>query len=102
MFMVNYSTNLKQEYRESKDIKGAETEVSGRDLKKLVGAIHKLPVSTAECERGFSQMNVICTTQNAFNRLSHVVASIHFDCYKAAIAYLATEVVAGQRQACSY
>ena len=62
MFMVNYSTNLKQEYRESKDIKGAETEVSGRDLKKLVGATHTLPVSTtAECERGFSQINVICT-----------------------------------------
>lgn len=60
-FMVNYSTNLKQEYRDFKDVKGAENEVFGRDLKKLVGAMHTLPVSTAECERGFSQMNVICT-----------------------------------------
>jgi hAT family C-terminal dimerisation region len=74
-FTVNYSTNLKQEYRDIKYIKGAETEVSALscpDLKKLLGAIHTLPVSTAECERGFSQMNVICTPLRTRSTVHHM------------------------------
>ena len=35
---MNYTTNLKQEYRDFKDAKGAEDEVSDNELKRLVGA----------------------------------------------------------------
>lgn len=58
-FLVPYSRQLKEEYRDYKDVKGVAA--SGQCLRRLVGAVHTLPVSTAECERGFSQMNIICT-----------------------------------------
>jgi len=35
--------------------------VIGPELQNLVNAVHSLPVSMAECERGLSQMNLICT-----------------------------------------
>ena len=35
------------------------------NLKKLTGAINTLPVSTAQCERGFSHVNLICTPTRA-------------------------------------
>ena len=54
-----YTNNLKQEYRDFKDVKGAEA--SGKKLKRLISSIHTLPVSTAECERGFSKINLIFT-----------------------------------------
>lgn len=40
-----------------------ETRVKPAALNTLFACIDTLPVSTAECERGFSQMNLICTDQ---------------------------------------
>ena len=57
MFMVPFSSDVKQEYQDLKDNKGSH--VTGQQFKRLLGAIHTLRVSTAECERGFSKMNVI-------------------------------------------
>lgn len=49
-----------REYREC----GAKTMPS--DLQPLLLAIHTIPISTADCERGFSQMNLIMTpTRNS-------------------------------------
>src|SRR6218665_1376708 len=58
-FLFPYTNDLKQEYRDFKDVKGAK--VSGRKIRRLIDAIHTLRVSTAECERGLSKMNLICT-----------------------------------------
>ena len=69
-FLAHYSTDLKQQYRDFKDAKGAE--VCGRELKRLKGAIDTLPVSTAECERGFSRMNLTCTPLRSSLTVSHM------------------------------
>ena len=69
-FLVPYSRELKDEYRDFKDVKG--TAVSGEHLKRLVGAVHTLPVSTAECERGFSRMNIICTPLRTCLTVKHI------------------------------
>ena len=58
-FRIHYCGDMKQDYRDLKDVK--DNIFVGLNLKKLTGAINILPVSTAECERGFSQMNRICT-----------------------------------------
>jgi len=57
--LVPYSGQLKHEYRDFKDCNGVA--VNGPLLTKLMFAMHTLPVSTAECERGFSMMNLICS-----------------------------------------
>ena len=56
-FRVNYCGDLKQDYRDMKDAR--DSSVVRHELQKLMNAIHTLPASTAECERGFSQMNLI-------------------------------------------
>ena len=71
-FRVSYSGQLKQEYRDLKDIK--DMSVIGSELQKLVNAVHTLPVSTAECERGFSQMNLICTPTRSLLTVPHMSA----------------------------
>uniref|UniRef100_A0A8C8RZV8 E3 SUMO-protein ligase KIAA1586-like n=1 Tax=Pelusios castaneus TaxID=367368 RepID=A0A8C8RZV8_9SAUR len=48
---------VKFAYREYKDSQGA---VMKPALQKLVNCVNTIPVSTAECERGFSKMNIIC------------------------------------------
>ena len=55
-FLTPYSPQLKGEYRDFKDCKGIA--VNGPCLRKLLCAVNTLPVSTAECERGFSRMNL--------------------------------------------
>ena len=70
IFFSPYTNDLKQEYRDFKDMKGAE--VSGRNIRRLIGAIHTLLVSTAECERGFSKMNLICTPLRSCIRVEHM------------------------------
>jgi len=57
--LVPYTGQLKHEYRDFKDCNGVA--VNGPLLTKLMFAMHTLPVSTAECERGFSMMNLICS-----------------------------------------
>src|SRR6218665_220972 len=69
-FLFPYTNDLKHEYRDFKDMKGAE--VSGRKIRRLFGAIHTLPVSTAECECGFSKMNLICTPLRSCIRVEHM------------------------------
>ena len=48
--------------------------MSGQCLKRLVGAVHTLPVSTAECERGFSRMNIISTPLRTCLAVKHISA----------------------------
>jgi len=43
-------------------------------LQNLINAVHTLPVSTAECERGFSQMNLICTPTRSLLSVEHMSA----------------------------
>ena len=31
------------------------------ELRELLVAVNSIPITSAECERGFSQMNLICT-----------------------------------------
>ena len=50
---------LKQEYREFQESRG---DVTAPGIKLLKNCISTLPVRTAECERGFSKMNVICSS----------------------------------------
>ena len=43
-----------------------------RELKKLMNTVSAIPVSTAECERGFSAMNLIDTTMRSSIQVSDV------------------------------
>lgn len=54
-FLLN-SDNAIQGFR-----KYIDNKIINDDLKELDILIRTLPVSTAECERGFSQMNLICS-----------------------------------------
>ncbi|KAJ1184186.1 hypothetical protein NDU88_000996 [Pleurodeles waltl] len=49
-------------YREYKESGGEEIK---RQFKELLIALHTIAISTAECEWGFSQMNLICTSTRA-------------------------------------
>jgi len=71
-FRVNCCGQLKQEYRDLKDVK--DMGVIGPHLQKLINAVHTLPVSTAACERGFSQMNLICTPTRTLLSVEHMSA----------------------------
>ena len=69
-FRIPYTGELKQQYRDFKDSRGSG--VPGLHLKRLIGVIHTLPVSTAECERGFSRMNLICTPLRSMLTVKHL------------------------------
>ena len=56
-FRVNYCREMKQDCRDMKDTR--DVHVVGPYLLQLMNVISTLPVSTAECERGFSRMNLI-------------------------------------------
>ena len=71
-FLIPFSRQLKEEYRDLKDVKGGVT--SGHCLKRLLGAVNTLPVSTAECERGFSRMNIICTPLRTCLSVHHIAS----------------------------
>jgi len=75
-FLVQLSGKLKDEYRDFKDCKGVA--VNGPVLRKLLCAISTLPVSTAECERGFSRMNLICT-KDLSQCCTYVLSPFYFD-----------------------
>ena len=57
-FLILFDAKLKSAYHDYKENKGTVTEGS---MKIFTNAIETLPVSTAECEHGFSQMNIICS-----------------------------------------
>jgi len=65
-FFFNVS-DLKQDCREYKETNG-ETILPG--LRILINSINTLPVSTAECERGFSKLNILCSTRCLRSKLS--------------------------------
>ena len=61
-FDIDDQRNVIRAYREYRD-NGGEMIPDG--LKGLLAAVNTLPISSAECERGFSQMNLICTADRA-------------------------------------
>ena len=73
-FNVEHTACLKNDYRDFKDSKGT---VIGHNFNRLINAIESLPVSTAECERGFSRMNIICTPLRSSISVNHM-ASLMF------------------------
>ena len=48
---------VKHAYREFRDSKGSHIPPA---VQRLLNCVNTIPVSTAECERGFSRMNLIC------------------------------------------
>ena len=64
-----YSGHLKHEYS---DFKENREETADSNLRKLIISIHTLLISTAECERGFSQMNLICTPPRSVITIGHM------------------------------
>jgi hypothetical protein len=70
-FAVDHSVSLKEAYRDYKEARGAP-EATDPALKVLLNAVGTLPVSTAECERGFSKMNIICTALRSALTVQHI------------------------------
>ena len=59
-FGLSFS-NLKNDFRDYKD-GGGEQRTVKINLRQLFNCIATVPISTAACERGFSRMNIICTS----------------------------------------
>lgn len=72
-FLIPYSPELKQSYRDYKDSKGNNVTYP---MKCLLSAIATLPISTAECERGFSRMNIICCPLRNSLKVQHISSLI--------------------------
>lgn len=68
-FLVPYSTELKQAYRDFKDSRGSDVPPS---IQRLISAVGTLPVSTAACERGFSKMNIVCSPLRSTLTVAHM------------------------------
>lgn len=62
-------SEVKVEYRNFKYSRGVDV---GSSLKSLFNSIATVPVSTAECERGFSRMNLVCTPLRSRLTVSHM------------------------------
>lgn len=58
-FLIEYSGKIKVAYRDYKESRGTDIP---SDMQRVINAIDTLPVSTASCERGFSKLNLICTS----------------------------------------
>ena len=69
VFRVPYNAQSKTAYRYFKDPKGLD--VTG-PMQRFINSVESLPVSTAECERGFSCMNIICTELRSSLSISHM------------------------------
>lgn len=66
-------SDIKQDFRDFKDDGGdLSSLVPKSNLKILMNAINTLPVSTAECERGFSPMNLVCTSLRSQLSVEHI------------------------------
>lgn len=66
-FQMNFGT-LRNEYRDFKENRNCVGEV----LSKILRSIDSVAVSTAECERGFSGMNDICTSTRTRLSTNHI------------------------------
>jgi hypothetical protein len=62
-------SDMKQAFRDYKDSKGDNIT---NTFQKLINAVDTVPVSTAACERGFSQMNEICTSLRSQITVAHI------------------------------
>jgi hypothetical protein len=67
--LCRQTSQLKFAYREFKDSKGLSLPPS---VKILLNTINTIPVSTAECERGFSRMNIICSPLRSTVTVKHI------------------------------
>lgn len=101
-FRVPYNGKLRECYRDFKDTRGGIPE---KALKNLVNIVSTLPVSTAECERAFSKMNIICTSLRSTITISHLSSLMlisivgpplpNFDC----LPYVRSWLAQGRRDA---
>ena len=66
---VSYTGSLKNSYRFFKDSQGVDKCV---EMQCLLNAIDTVPCSTAECERGFSEMNIVCSDMRSSLTVSHI------------------------------
>lgn len=62
---------VKMAYREFKESRGTNIQPS---LKELLNCVNTIPVSTAECERGFSKMNIVCSNLRSRLTVKHMSA----------------------------
>jgi hypothetical protein len=67
-FGLSFSA-VKNDYREFKESRGTRIPI---ELKKLTNLIDTIPVSTAACERGFSKMNIVCTSLRSRLTVKHM------------------------------
>jgi len=67
-FSLSFS-DIKFSYRIYKDSKGM---VKNQALLTLLNRVNTIPVSTAECERGFSKMNIVCTSLRSRLTVKHL------------------------------
>ncbi|XP_060767543.1 E3 SUMO-protein ligase KIAA1586-like [Neoarius graeffei] len=75
-FCIEEPRNVIRAFREFRENNG---ELIPDGLKDLLAAVNTVPISSAECERGFSQMNLICTANRA-SLLPSTIASLLFLC----------------------
>ncbi len=69
ILLCQHTSQLKLAYREFKDSKGLNISQS---VKALLNTVNTIPVSTAECERGFSKMNIICSPLRSTVTVKHI------------------------------
>ena len=62
--------NLTLAYRDYRDSRGTVT--AAASLKTLMNCVATIPVSTAACERGFSKLNVICSSLRSRLTVPHI------------------------------
>lgn len=62
-------SETKNAYREFKESKGTAMPLA---LKQLTNFVDTIPVSTAECERGFSRMNLVCSSLRSRLTVKHM------------------------------
>ena len=67
-FSVSYS-ETKIAFRAYKDSHGVD---KCPDMLNIINRVHTLPVSTAECERGFSKMNIVCSSLQSRLTVHHL------------------------------
>jgi len=70
-FLVPFSAELKTDYREYKDSRSCSVEQA---MRRIISCVKTLPVSTAECERGFSRMNLVCDELRSTITVQHLSA----------------------------
>ena len=104
-FLVTYGSSLKDAYRDFKDSKGS---VIKPPMQALLSAIGTLPVSTAACERGFSRMNVVCSTLRSTMTVDHMSSLMFISIFGSPvlewkpISYVQSWIAKGRRNANSH